>query len=63
MRDDWCHVMPIAATFYGVPPGASKRALVEDGAVGTEESPPRSLKVVPADVEDLAVGLHIGVVT
>lgn len=57
-----CLVLPVAAAVDGVPPGASERALVEDGAVGTEEGPPLNTVRVAADVEDLTFGALVSVV-
>ena len=46
------------------PPVTDKVLLVEQGSVGTEEAVlgQTALAVVGADVEGLAVGLHVGVV-
>lgn len=63
MGDDRRHILPVAATFNGVPPRAGQCSLVEDGAVGTEEGPARALVVVAANVEDLAFGFFVRVVT
>lgn len=57
-----CHVLPLAATLNGIPPRAGQCALVEDGAVGTEEGPSGALVVV-ADVKDLAFCVLVSVVT
>ena len=48
---------------YG--PITDEVVLVEDGSIGAEEGPlgPRTVTVLGADVEDLALSLRISVVT